>query len=256
MKLAHHSDPQVYAGGDGPPLLWLHGLGGIDPSDPVLAGLAEQHSVIAPLAPGFRDLSELDELDDIHDLAIYYDDLLDALGVEQAVIAGHSFGAMVAAELAAHYPRRASRLVLVSPFGLWDDAQPLPDLFALTAAQLPELLYADPSKAPSAPSRPDGQPDIEGLVALAQSMTTLAKFMWPIPERGLARRLRRITAPALVVYGADDKFVPVSYADDFAGAMASASSTLIDGAGHMVTIEAPGDLLSVMADFLRAPQRS
>jgi pimeloyl-ACP methyl ester carboxylesterase len=253
LTLPRYPAPLLYEGGDGPPLLWLHGLGGVDPSDPVLSGLAEHYSVIAPLAPGFRDLAELDEIDDIHDLAIYYDDVLDALGLDEAVIGGHSFGAMVAAELAAHYPHRASQLVLVSPFGLWDDARPVADLFALTAGQMPDLLYVDPSKAPSAPGSPNGQPDIEALVALAQSMTTLAKFMWPIPERGLARRLPRITAPTLVVYGAEDKFVPPSYAEDFVAALGSASSTLVDGAGHMAPIEAPGQVLSVISEFLGAP---
>jgi pimeloyl-ACP methyl ester carboxylesterase len=256
LELPRHPEPLVYEGGDGPPLVWFHGLGGVDPADPVLNGLAERFAVSAPLTPGFRDLGELDQIDDIHDLAIYYDDLLDALGVEQAVIAGHSFGAMVAAEVAAHYPHRASQVVLVSPFGLWDDARPVADLFALTAGQMPDLLYVDPSKAPSAPDSPDGQPDIEALVALAQSMTTLAKFMWPIPERGLARRLPRITAPALVVYGAQDRFVPVSYADDFVSALGSASSTLVEGAGHMVTIEAPDQVLSVIDEFLGATTKA
>jgi pimeloyl-ACP methyl ester carboxylesterase len=253
VTLPGGADLLVYEGGEGPPLLWLHGLGGVDPAHPVLTGLAERYAVSAPLAPGFRDLSELAGIDDMHDLAIFYDDLLDALEIEQAVIAGHSFGAMIAAELAAHYPRRATQLVLVSPFGLWDDSRPVADLFALTAAEMPELLYADPSKAPSAPTSAGGQPDIEALVALAQSMTTLAKFMWPIPERGLVRRLPRIGAPALVVYGAQDAFVPPDYAEDFVSALPNASSRLVADAGHMVPIEAPDELLALINEFLGAP---
>jgi pimeloyl-ACP methyl ester carboxylesterase len=240
----------VYAAGDGPPLLWLHGIGGIEPSHPLLAHLTERRTVLAPLAPGFSDLGELAEIDDMHDLAIYYDDLLDALGLDQVMVAGHSFGAMLAAELAAHYPKRIARLVLISPFGLWNDAYPVADLFAHTATQMPALLYADPSKAPATTAGSDGNVDIEGLVALAQSTTTVAKFMWPIPDRGLTRRLRRITAPTLIVFGEADAFVPPRYAEDFVAGIPNASSQVIPGAGHMVPAEAPAAVAAAIGDFL------
>ena len=240
----------VYRGGDGPPLLWLHGLGGVDRSHPLLEGLAERHTVFAPLAPGFSNLGELDELDDVHDLAMHYDDLLDVLGLEHAVVAGHSFGAMLAAELAAHYPRRVTALVLISPVGLWNDAYPVADLFALTPSEMPALLYADPSKAPSAPTSAGSAPDIEGIIALAQSLTTVAKFLWPIPERGLARRLARISAPTLILFGEDDAVVPPRYAEDFVAAIPGASSKLIAGAGHMVASESPYEVLAAIGGFL------
>ena len=84
-------------------------------------------------------------------------------------------------------------------------------------------------------------------------MTTLAKFMWPIPERGLARRLPRIGAPSLVVYGAQDKFVPPDYAEDFVAGLPNASSRLVSDAGHMVPIESPDELLALINEFLGAP---
>jgi pimeloyl-ACP methyl ester carboxylesterase len=238
----------VYQAGDGPPLMWLHGLGGIDPALSLLAELARRHSLFAPLSPGWSDLAELAEIDDVHDLAIYYDDVLDALDLDQVAVAGHSFGAMLAAELAAHYPRRVSELVLISPLGLWNDAYPVTDLFALTATEMPTLLYADPAKAPAAGG--DGEGDVERLVAFAQSMTTVAKFMWPIPERGLARRLGRITARTLILIGEADAFIPPRYAEDFAAAIPAASSKLIPGAGHMVTAEAPEAVAKEIEAFL------
>ncbi len=253
VALDRGAEQVYYSGGEGPPLVWLHGVGGVEPEHPVLEGLATQHSLIAPVAPGFRDLSELAEIDDIHELAIYYDDLLDALDLDEIVVAGHSFGAMMAAEFAGHYPRRVSQLVLISPFGLWNDAYPVADLFAVTPAEMPALLYSDPAKAPSAPAQPDGQPDIEALVALAQSMTTMAKFMWPIPERGLIRRLPRIAAPTLVVVGAEDAFVPPDYADDFVAALPRASARKIAGAGHMVHTERSGEVLTAIEEFLATP---
>jgi hypothetical protein len=85
VRLASGFEQIVFRGGDGPPLLWLHGLSGVEPDHPLLAALLEHHSVIAPVAPGFHDLAELDEMQDVHDLAIHYDEVLDAVGAESAI---------------------------------------------------------------------------------------------------------------------------------------------------------------------------
>src|SRR5258708_19616854 len=88
---------QVYRAGSGPPLLWLHSLYGVEADAPLIDALAEQYSVYAPLAPGFADLDELDDIRDIHDLALHYDDVMDALELPQAAVPRHSFRAILAA---------------------------------------------------------------------------------------------------------------------------------------------------------------
>jgi pimeloyl-ACP methyl ester carboxylesterase len=224
----------VYQAGDGPALVFLHGLYGVKLDAPLIEALARRHTVSAPLAPGFADLAELDELRDIHDLALHYDDVLDALDLDQVVLVGHSFGAMIAAELACHVPRRISRLVLMSPLGLWNDAYPVADLWSVPPAELPKLLYADPSKATGV----GPNPEVEAVLALTRGMTSVARFLWPIPDRGLSRRLRRVRAPTLVVHGEEDRFVPVQYAHDFVALLPNASAHIIPGAGHMLPAEA------------------
>jgi pimeloyl-ACP methyl ester carboxylesterase len=68
-------------------------------------------------------------------------------------------------------------------------------------------------------------------------MTSVAKFIWPIPDKGLRRRLPRVTAKTLVVFGADDAFVPAIYADEFAAAIPGARKAVIPDAAHMVPYE-------------------
>jgi pimeloyl-ACP methyl ester carboxylesterase len=241
----------VFRGGDGPPIVFLHGGGGLVPNDPLLLTLAGSHSVYAPLAPGFADLADLDEIRDVHELAMHYDDLFEALGLDGVPVIGHSFGGMTAAELAAHVPKRVSKLVLIAPVGLWNDAYPVTDFFAALPHELPGLLFADTSHpAAQAMAPADGEPDVEALVPIVRGMTTLAKFLWPIPDRGLARRLRRITAPTLVVWGEKDTLAPVQYADDFVSGIPDARKTVFPDAGHMVTLEALGEVSSAIDDFL------
>jgi pimeloyl-ACP methyl ester carboxylesterase len=252
VELARGRTQTVFRGGDGPPLVFLHAGGGLLPDDPFLLELARSRSIVAPIAPGFADLADLDAIDDVHELALHYDDLLDALGLDGVPVIGHSFGGMLAAELAAHSPRRVSKLVLIAPVGLWNDEYPVADLFAALPHELPGLLFADTSHPAAQAMLPEegAEPDVEGLVPIVRGMTTLAKFMWPIPDRGLARRLYRIKAPTLVLWGAEDTLVPARYADDFVAAIPDARKVVIEGAGHVVTLERLEEALAAVGDFL------
>ena len=86
------------------PLLFLHGSGGAF-ADHYLDMLGEKFHVIAPEHPGFGESTGLEHVDDIIDLAIYYYDFMDALGIESAHVVGHSLGGMLAAEMAALDPQ-------------------------------------------------------------------------------------------------------------------------------------------------------
>lgn len=245
-------------GGQAPDLVLLHGINSLEEDDEVLAGLSGRWNVWAPVAPGFADLDELDEIADVHDLAIHYEEVLGALGIDRAVVVGHSFGGMVAAELAAHYPSRVSKLVLIAPLGLWDDDEPVADLFGVGVTELADLLWADPA-GPAALAgvtrQGDGGPSTseatEALISMAQGFSAVAKFVWPIPDKGLRRRLRRISAPVLLVWGAKDRVVPVSYASQFEAGLADAKVTIVEGAGHMLPKEASAQLIGLVEAFLR-----
>lgn len=253
VALPGGSKAQVFRGGKGPQLVWLHGPHGLRGHDPVIAALEHRYSVIAPLAPGFHDLPELDDMDTVHDLALHLDDVFDALGLGTINLVGHSFGAMQAAEYAAHFPRRVAKLVLLSPFGLWRDDAPVADLFSIPYANFNAMLWKS-GKASAEMSDPADDPNdpVEKQVALAQAMTTVAKFVWPIPDRRLRRRLPRITAKTLVIHGTDDRFVPVSYADDFAGSIRGAKKAVIADAAHMAPYEQQAQVLALVDDFLKA----
>lgn len=251
LELSGDRRVQVHRAGQGPTVVWLHGPHGVRKNDPVIAELAKRYTVVAPVAPGFNDVDELDDIRDVHDLALHYDDVLEALGLDGIALVGHSFGAMIAAELAAHVPKRVARLVLLSPFGLWRDDRPVADLFARPYATIDRILWkageppafmTDPANFPNDP--------VEKAVSLVQAMTSVAKFIWPIPDKGLRRRLHRVSARTLVVFGADDAFVPAIYADEFANAITGARKAVIPDAAHMVPYEQTSEVMRLINGHL------
>ncbi|HET8672897.1 MAG TPA: alpha/beta fold hydrolase [Thermoleophilaceae bacterium] len=249
--LASGREQVIHRAGTGSSLLWLHGLFGFDEDDPLVQALTERHDVIAPVCPGFADTTELVDLMDVHDLAQLYDDILVALGLSSVTVVGHSFGAMIGAELAARRQDAVASLVLLSPLGLWDDERPVADLFALPYPDMPSLLYADPSRASGGADTSTLDGDVERLVTLAQALTSVAKFLWPIPDRRLRTRLYRVAAPTLVVFGEKDAWVPASYADDFVAGLPDARSEIVPEAGHMLHLERPEETIPLVTGFVQ-----
>lgn len=241
---------RVRCAGAGPDLVWLHGLEGFDPGDPSLALLAERFRVTAPVAPGFTRLEDIADIDDVHDLALAYDDLFAARGLAGVTVVGHSFGAMIAAEIAAHVPWRVSRLVLLAPFGLWNEAYPVANVFAKRPAELQALAWADDDARRRAAARvpdPRTAAGVEAVLARIQGLTAATKFMWPVPDKGLRKRLPRISAETVVLIGAEDAIVPPRYGADFAAAIPRCESVTVEGAGHMLPYERPGEVMRHVA---------
>jgi pimeloyl-ACP methyl ester carboxylesterase len=239
---------RVLSAGQGDPLLFLHGAGGLF-WDPFLEALAGRFTVYAPEHVGSGDSVGLEELRDIWELVHYNDDLLDALGISKTNVVGHSFGGMVAAEFAANHRERINKLVLMAPIGLWRDDAPIADIAGTPPEKMRELVLADPT-GPLAGMLTPPADDPEALFQAAMRMASVLHFIWPIPDKGLDRRIHRIDAPTLLVWGQQDKLVPPVYAQEFASRLQDAEVALIDGAGHLPQLEQPDATRSAVLDFL------
>ena len=216
----------------------------------MLDALAANHRVVAPEHPGAGDSQGIEHVEDLWDLVLYYNELLDVLGIEQATVVGHSFGGMVAAEIAATSPHRVERLVLIAPIGLWRDDHPVPDISGIPPDRLPGLVLADPN-GPLAAMLPAPDPtDPESLFRASQTMASILQFIWPLPDKGLSKRLYRLKAPTLIVWGAQDKLVDPAYGDDFAAAIADARLEIVDGAGHLPQLEQAERTIGLITEFV------
>jgi pimeloyl-ACP methyl ester carboxylesterase len=240
---------EVLEGGRGAPLLFLHGAGGVPAWEGVLPLLAREYHVYAPLLPGFGQSTGLEHLEDQLDLFLHGFDVMEALELEQPYVVGESMGAWMAAEMAALRPKEIGRLALVAPIGLWRDEAPVVDMFGLMSHELVPYLFHD-ERCPAAQlmlgvsalfgDRDDRtQEQVEFLLTLARGFRTAAKFLFPIPENGLERRLGRIRAPTLVLWGASDRFVSPLYARIFGDKIPGARVEIVERAGHLIGLERP-----------------
>ena len=120
---------ELLTAGVGRAILYLHGVLHIQ-EDPLLVALSQRNRLLAPMLPGYGNSTGGGQVTDMHDLVLYYAQLVEELELDRFVLVGHSLGGMFAAELAAVIPERVSHLVLMAPFGLWDDEFPTFDFFA------------------------------------------------------------------------------------------------------------------------------
>lgn len=243
---------RVLTAGRGSPLVYFHSFHERGGWSPFLERLAGRHTVYAPLHPGVAGSAGVETLDDVFDLTLAYDELLEALGLAAADLCGHFFGGMVAAELAAVCPRRARRLVLVSPLGLWRDEAPSEDVLILPPEDLRAVLWSDPESEPARRWAQLPENDAENVAAQIESIArraAMGKFVWPIPDRGLTKRLHRIQVPALVLWGDADRVNPVAYAEEWQRRIKGAAVQMLGG-GHMLIHEAPDAAARAVEEFL------
>jgi pimeloyl-ACP methyl ester carboxylesterase len=232
--------------GDGPPLVFLHGAWGLRHDQEFLELLAQTHTVYAPKFPGTssHDPDAVHQIDDWLDLIIYHGELLDRLALKHTVLVGHSFGGMLACEIAAAMPERVGKLVLIDPAGLYRDDIPVKNWMVLSPDELRAALFADPKSAHaqkffSAPE--DDAARIDAKVDFVWSQACTGKFIWPIPDQG----------PTLIVWGKADGIVAPVYVDEFARRIAHARVTLLDGAGHLPHFEQAQGVATLVGEFLR-----
>jgi len=245
---------RVHVEGEGPAVVFFHGPWGLT-WGPFLEALARSFAVYAPEHPGTTagEPDAVQHVDSLWDLVLCYDELLERLGLRDAMLVGHSFGAMVACEVAALRPSRIRRLALIDPIGLWRDDAPVTNWMLVAPQDLPGYVFREPEgvAAKALFSIPEDPED--GALArtrLTWAMGCTGKFIWPIPDKGLKKRIHRIEAPTLLVWGQDDRLVPLAYADEFARRLAKTRVEVVKGAGHAPHLEQPEAASRVVQAFL------
>jgi pimeloyl-ACP methyl ester carboxylesterase len=145
------------------------------------------------------------------------------------------------------------KLVLIAPVGLWMDETPVTDIFTLLPNELPGIIFGDLSN-PVIPQlfTPPANDDeaAEAMYLQLTNFSATGKFIWPIPDKGLKKRIHRIAAPTLLIWGDQDKLTPPAYAQLFASKIAKSQIAMVKGSGHMVALENTPEFAKETTAFL------
>ena len=245
---------RVLEAGSGVPVVFLHGAAGLLRDNPFLDALARRYHVFAPELPGYGESTGEELLEDMLDFTLHGWDVVTALGLTRPHLVGHSMGGMIAAEMAAVAPNDLDRLVLVDAAGLWIEEHPIPDIFALLPGQLVELLFQDPDRGQALLTGGVDFSDMEAFktfyLGQQRRLAMAGKILFPIPNRRVSKRLYRVTAKTLVLWGQADRLIVPAYAERWARLIPGATVQTIPDAGHMLPYEQPQAFVDAVVRFL------
>jgi pimeloyl-ACP methyl ester carboxylesterase len=256
----------VDGGGDGPPLLFVHGLGGCWQNWLLnLPAFMDSHRVVALDLPGFGESEMPSDPISIRGYARTLDGVCDQLGVENPVVVGNSMGGFVAAEMALSFSTRVAKLVLVSAAGLSTEY----------LQREPLLVFARVWAAATTRAGVRSEPVVRRPRLRRVALQTVVRY----PERlsvpltyelvqgagkdgfipalealmgySFRDRLERIEMPVLIVWGRNDILVPVGDAARFERLIgANARKVIFDDTGHLAMLERPSRFNELLAGFI------
>lgn len=220
----------------GTPLIMLHGYNGsFECWYPyTMRDLGAERRVIAPDLPGNGLSGRLGE----HTLESYAEfvvALMDALGVEQADLLGHSMGGQVAIATAWRFPERFRRLVLVDSSGLPELVRPqwLAPIRMLSDSCMRHVrLYPM-------------------YVRIGLRARAAREGLYLLRRKSISRHLKSVLAPTLIIWGSRDRVVPLEHGAFMARHIPSARLAVIRGAGHMPFYQKPEEFKRLVLAFLR-----
>jgi 4,5:9,10-diseco-3-hydroxy-5,9,17-trioxoandrosta-1(10),2-diene-4-oate hydrolase len=256
--------------GEGPAIVWVHGLGGAWQNWlEQLPDFATEHRCVALDLPGFGASPDTEVQISIPGYGQVVQDVCSELGIDRAVLVGNSMGGFVACEVAVQFPELVERLVLVSSAGL--SSEQLRRRPMLTGARMGSLLaswvgtksdalarrrraralltagiFHHPERIPaplmSEQLRGTGKP---GFIEAFDALMTYR----------LRDRLGEITVPTLVVWGRSDRLVPVRDSEEFERLIPHARRVVFDSTGHVPQLERPAAFNAALRDFLAEEAR-
>jgi pimeloyl-ACP methyl ester carboxylesterase len=229
-------------GGAGEPLLYLHGASGAPVIMPFMEKLAQRFDVLVPEHPGYGLSDEPEWLENIHDAAYFYLDFLKFLNLKNVTLVGSSMGGWIAMEMAVRDTSRIKSLVLVSPAGIAAPGVQPADIFLLPPEEVIKNLYFDEKLAQARLAQPE-----EVDISLKNRHTT-ARLAWEprLHDPFLPKWLHRIDVPVKIVWGRQDRILPVGFVEEFKRLLPKAQMHIIENSGHLPQAEKPDEFVDLV----------
>jgi len=234
--------------GSGQPLLFLHGAAGAGAWLPFMEELSNKYDVIVPEHPGFGGSDTPEWLDNIGDLAYFYLDVIDHLGLSGVHLVGTSLGGWVAAELATRDCSKIRTMTLVAPAGVHVKGVVKGDIFMWSPEETQRKLFHNQEIAAAIPQPADD----EQLMVVLKNRLMVAKLGWSprMHNPDLRKWLHRVSVPTLIIWGDNDQVLPPAYGPAYRDLIPNSELDIIPECGHLPHVEKASEFTAKVTGFI------
>ena len=240
----------VSRAGSGPTVLVLHhDIGTVDRL-PFYDALAEKFDVVIPHHPGWGKSERPQWMRNPRDIAAIYAWLLADLGATGVSLVGLGFGGWIAAEMASQAPTAYAKLILVGAMGIKPTGE---GEFIADQAIVSYIAYPKSGfHSEAAFEAIYGGVSTDQLEAwdIAREMSFRTAWKPYMYSQTLPHLLGGVRTPTLLIWGDDDKIVPLSAGHAYAKALPSATLTTVPACGHFAEMEQPDAVAKLAIDFI------
>ena len=242
---------ELFSGGSGPPLLFLHGAGGNSGWQAYHEELSKSYTVYVPSQPGFNGTPRPDWVYTINDVCHFNQEMAQQLGLEQYILMGSSMGGWIAAEMAAMCSHNLKVLVLVDAAGIKPERGEITEIFMVSAQTRLKQRFHDPSQVANY-DQYTRELTPEEQVVEHSNREMASRLCWRpyLHNLSLPHYLGKVPTPALIVWGRQDAIIPVECGELYQKALPNATLKIIDNCGHSPAVEKTQEFLSTVTEFL------
>ena len=231
--------------GTGAPVVFLHSIEGNLGWLPWMETIAESATVYAPTHPGFGESERPEWLESVSDMARFYLWMFQEMGLDRVSLVGHFLGGWIAAEIAVMNPGILESLTLVDSAGVRPRDGEIADVFLLGEEETLRRSFHDVASVPGYDVLLGGEASIAN-----REMTTRLCWKPYMYDRSLLPLLPRVTAPTLVVWGAEDRIIPPDAGRRIHEAVEGSRLEIVPQCGHMPHIEKPHEFSRLVDSWL------
>lgn len=244
---------QLFKGGSGDPLLVLHGASGNRGWLQYVEQLSEQFTVYLPSHPGFGTSDRPDWIESVQDIAAFYNWFQEEMGLDNVRGIGFSLGGWIAAEMAATCHQSFSKLMLVGAVGIKPAKSEITDIFIITPEQMQDMTFQDPKQVHEYAQLYGQQPTPEQREIAERNLEMAVKVCWKpyMHDPRLPSLLERVKTSTKIVWGRQDRIVPLECGELYQKAIKGSQLEIIDNCGHSPQIEKPEEFTKIALEFLK-----
>ena len=246
-----NTEVEIFSGGSGPPLLFLHGAGGNAGWQPYHEDLSQSYTVYVPSQPGFNGTERPEWVYTINDVCHFNLEMVQKLGLDQYVLMGSSMGGWIAAEMAAMCQEHLKALILVDAAGIKPDNGEIAEIFMVSGQTRLQQRFYDPAQVPNYEQYTRELTPEEQLVDHS-NREMASRLCWRpyLHNLSLPYYLAKVSTPTLIVWGQQDAIIPVECGQMFQRAIPNSTLKVIDNCGHSPAVEKRQEFVSAVTEFL------